>query len=422
MSIEFQFFNREKYIDECCWNRLIDTHATIAKEVFLKEPFSTIKHTEMLGWMNFDLFASDDQLEEIETFAKTVRKNYEVVVISGIGGSTQATQAVLNSLTYDGIEVLYIGNSLSTTLMKNTLRKLVDKKVYFINIAKNFETLEPGIGFRLMTDYLKRTTQDYAKHVSVIGTIDSTLHHLAINEGFKFWPFYDQIGGRFSGLSAVTLVPLAICGISIRDYIQGAKDLQHTYTLLDVKKNNSYHYALARYELMNLGKNIEILAHFEPCLLHTAKWCVQLFAESEGKDGKGLFPTRANYSEDLHAIGQYVQEGKRLILETFLKVESIDGQMRIPTTYINDFFNYIEDKSLNEINEIARQATILAHDDANVPCLQISMSELSAFEYGQLFYFFMTACFISAELLEVNPFDQNGVEAYKQYMFGNLRK
>lgn len=419
MAIQFTFHHKEKYIASKQWEDSLIRHQKIVEKAILGSK-KKVQHANMLGWMDFKLFASNEELDEINTLSKSIRENYDVLVISGVGGSIQATLAVIQCLKTADFETVILGNTLSARAINSILKKIKNKRVYFINIAKNFGTLEPGIGFRFMTDYLKATTECYAQHVSVIGTKHSELHKLAEEEGFRFWPFYDEIGGRYSGLSVVSLLPLAINNISIEDYIEGAKSLQEKYRKGKLVDNPSYQYALARFELYKAGKDIELFAHFEPFLEHVAKWCVQLFAESEGKENKGIFPTRASYSEDLHAIGQYVQEGQRKLFETFLHIDKLDDQLQVPVNEVEDGFSYIEGKLLKEINDIAYRATIAAHDDANVPCLVITLDELDAKHIGELFYFFMVACYMSSMLLDVNPFDQQGVEAYKSYMFTSL--
>ena len=421
MAVHFQFYERSTYIDDQQWNQYVTNYQEVAQQVFSAD-VAAHQAGAMLGWMDFGMYASEQRLVEIEAFGVNIRANYDVLVISGVGGSIQATLAVLMGLGMNQIPTYYIGNTMSARAVQSVLAQLQGKRVYFIDIAKNFETLEPGIGFRLMTDYLRRTTAHYAAHVSVVGTPGSALHKLAQEEGFCFWPFDEEIGGRFSGFSDVSLLPLAVNGVNIAAFIDGAKALQVRYRELDAKDNPSYQYALSRYALYQAGKAIEIFASFEPHLEHVLKWCVQLFAESEGKDRKGLFPARANYSEDLHAIGQYVQDGQRNLIETFFHVHEEIEHVLIPNNGLNDGFGYIEGKSLKEINDTVFHATLTAHHDATVPCFVVTLDTLDERHLGELFYFFMTACYISALLLEVNPFNQDGVEAYKTNMFTSLGK
>ena len=421
MPMDFQFYERKVYIEDEQWERYVTYYEEVAKQVYFSD-VTTYDKGSMLGWMDLDFYANKDRLVEIEEFGASIREHYDALVISGVGGSIQATLAVLSCLGMNQMPTYYIGYTMSTRAIQKVITQLNGKRVYLINIAKNFETLEPGIGFRIMTDYLCKTTESYANHVSVIGTPNSKLHALAKQEGFRFWPFYEEIGGRFSGFSDVSLLPLAINGVSISSFITGAKTLQERYRTISLAENASYQYAIARNALYKEGKAIEIFASFDSHFEHLLKWCVQLFAESEGKELKGLFPARANYSEDLHAIGQYVQDGQRNIIETFLHVREESHHLCIPANGLHDGFTYIEGKSLKEINDKAFEATIAAHHDAKVPCFIVTVDTLDEHHLGQLFYFFMTACYMSAVLLEVNPFNQDGVEAYKDYMFTSLGK
>lgn len=375
-----------------------------------------------LGWLNVDDWASPEQVEQMCSLADQIRRDAQVLVLIGVGGSNNAARAGIQALAPDSrVEIVYAGTSTSPYTINRTLERCQDKSVYTICIAKNFETLEPGIAFRQMRCYLRSRYGDaYAKRIVTIGTSGSLLEKLSREEGYCFIPFATDIGGRFTAISSVGLLPMAIAGIDIRQVVQGARDQQVILRSAAPTENPALQYAVIRNLLYQKGYRVELLASFQPQLRFFYKWWVQLFAESEGKAHSGLYPSAAEYSEDLHSVGQYVQDGSPIMFETFLNVEQTEN-CPLDSDQLADAFAYLDGKDFLEINQAAIQATQEAHSVC-LPCLTLLVDKLDAYHFGQLFYFFEFSCYLSARLLGVNPFDQPGVEAYKTLMFQKLGK
>lgn len=379
-----------------------------------------------LGWFEVDTWGSDSHIGQIEAVAREVRQAADILVVIGVGGSNQAARAVIEAINHDNrkTKILYAGNNISATYLEKIIKQLDGKSVYINMIAKNFETLEPGISFRVLRQYLEGRYGESAKdRIITTGTQGSTLWQLAQNKGYTFLPFPENIGGRFSVISPVGLLPMAVAGVDIRALVSGAKEMETLLKTTKGEDNMALKYAAVRNLLLSKGYNIEILSFFEPDLDFFSKWWKQLFAESEGKKGKGIFPVSCSYSEDLHSIGQYIQEGQRILMETFIEVETIDSDMAIkPDPSSEDYFAYLDGKSLHEINHSAYVATLNAHIGGGVPCMVMRVPEITPYYFGQMFYFFEFACYLSGKILGINPFDQPGVEAYKQNMFPILGK
>ncbi|MBW4801879.1 hypothetical protein ACLUXD_11905 [Loigolactobacillus coryniformis subsp. coryniformis] len=308
-------------------------------------------------------------------------------------------------------------------IYRRLLADLADKEVYVDVIAKNFTTLEPGIGYRIFKPFLQQKYgAAYAKHLIVTGTHGSNLEKLAQAEGYAFLTFPTDTGSRFSAFSNVGLFPMAVAGIDITALVHGAMQMR-TALQTDITINNpAFQYATLRNFLLHHGKNIEVLAHFEPQLDYFGRWWTQLFAESEGKQCSGLFPVALTYSEDLHSVGQYIQQGQRQLLETMVIIDQPQTDLTIQLSGVNDDLDYLNGLGLWQINKIAEDATITAHQESGVPIIELHLAELDVTSIGSLFYFFEYAVFISATLAQINPFDQPGVEAYKQLMFAGLGK
>jgi glucose-6-phosphate isomerase len=307
--------------------------------------------------------------------------------------------------------------------MNETIRRLEGKSVYLNVIAKNFATIEPGVAFRILRKYMTNRygETEAAKRMIATGTVEQDhLWTLSQTLGMEFLPFPVEVGGRFSVLSAVGLLPMAVAGIDIGEVLRGADEYRR-HICDNPLRNNALYYAAARNVLHAQGKTIEILAYFEPDLLYLAKWWVQLFGESEGKDGQGVFPAHCSYSEDLHSMGQYVQDGRKILFETFLHIEDAGSDFAIPPSPHEDGFGYLNGRGLNFLNDAAHKGSVKAHGGGGVPVLTVTLPELSPYTLGQLFYFFLFACYYSAVMLGVNPFDQPGVEAYKARMFEILK-
>lgn len=376
-----------------------------------------------IGWLNPDEWGGENELIKIEEKAKEVRENADVFVLIGVGGSNQSARAVIKAIEpQNGLEILYSGNTLTPCSMNRLLKKLENKSVYINAIAKSFETLEPGVCFRILRAFLNEKYGDQSsKRITVTGTPGSRLHSIAIEHGYTFLTFPENIGGRFSTFSDVGLFPMAVAGIDIKSLVQGAKDMRKRLIEDKTASNLAVRYASTRYGLYKGGKTVEMLSIFEPRLRYFGKWWIQLFAESEGKDGKGLFPVLSEYSEDLHSVGQFVQDGSPILFETFITVNDPGQDVPVMPSPINDGFNYLNNKGMAFLNKAAEEATIQTHSE-RFPSIRLSIPEINEYYLGQLFYFFEFSCYLSGKLLEINPFNQPGVEAYKQVMFKCLEK
>jgi len=379
---------------------------------------------DMLGWLDVYSVAAPQLLNKINGLAQEIRRDGQVFVLIGVGGSNQGARAAIELIGDKKVKVIYAGNNLSAAAMYEIINEIQDKSVYCNVIAKNFKTLEPGVSFRILRDFLykKYGPSEAARRIIATGTEEGDyLWDISKEIGCPFLPFPEDIGGRYSVLSAVGLLPIAVAGIDIADLLKGADSIRQ-YIYDSPYDNDVLLYAAARNILYRQGKKLEIFAYFHPGFSYLAKWWVQLFGESEGKDGKGIYPAHLSYSEDLHSMGQYVQDGEKHIIETFLKASNMEPDFAIPLSVAKDGFEYLNGKGLNDLNDAAYAGTIMAHRKGGIPVMEVEMPEINAYYIGQIFYFFMFSCYYSGVLLGVNPFDQPGVEAYKQCMFEILRK
>jgi Glucose-6-phosphate isomerase len=417
-KIEISFANQLFNLDEL--KSFTKEYKYYLDEVLAKEKI----YEDSLGWLDIDEWAGEAALKRIRDKANEVRNNADVFVLIGVGGSNQAARAVISALPQENVpEILYAGNNLSADYMNKLLKALEGKSVYINAIAKNFETLEPGLSFRVLRQYLeKRYGGGAAGRIAVTGTKGSSLYQLALEHGYTFFTFPENIGGRYSALCDVGLFPMAVAGIDIGKLVQGAKDMRERLSAEPAEENIAFRYAAYRNFLQLKDYRLEMLSFFEPRFHYFSRWWIQLFAESEGKDGKGVYPVAGNFSEDLHSIGQFVQEGRRMIFESFLDVSEQDNSLIIAGDNKKDYFDYLEGKDLWNINKIAFQATYEAHHLGGIPCLKLTIPKLDEYYFGQLFYLFMFACSLSGKMLDVNPFDQGGVEDYKKNMFKALGK
>lgn len=381
------------------------------------------KYTDSTGWCNVSEWADEAHLEVIEHLAKDIRQKANAFVLIGVGGSNNAARSVIEAIQEDhGIEIIYAGNTLSAHALKKMLDSLEGKEVYINCIAKNFATLEPGSSFRLLREYLNKRYGEQAKgRILVTGSKGSELEEICKKHQYTFLEFPHNIGGRYTAISNVGLLPMAVAGIDIRALVQGAKDMQKELHDNTDQTNLAYRYACMRNLMYQKGYVVEMLSSFEPQLHHFNYWWTQLFGESEGKDNKGIFPTTGEFSEQLHSIGQYIQDGSPILFETFLKVKDIKESVYPKEDEVEDFFNYLNDKDFQMINNAAYEATLEAHSH-KFPCGELSIERIDAYHFGQMFYFFAFACVISCFIMGVNPFDQPGVEAYKIGMFKALGK
>ncbi|MEL6771011.1 MAG: glucose-6-phosphate isomerase [Bacteroidota bacterium] len=380
--------------------------------------------SDMLGWRSMLRPPNENLIGRIQRLATEIREKADVLVCVGIGGSYLGAEAVNQALgTYfptDGPEVLFAGHHISPTYHQELLAYLQGKSVYVNVISKSGTTLEPMLAFRFLRQFMEDTFLDHASRI--IATTDASkgqLRMLADQKGYRTFVIPDDVGGRFSVLTPVGLLPIAVAGHDIAALMDGAA--AQLVDLADTEANEAIAYALDRYILHEAGYRTEILAVFEPKLRGIGAWWQQLFGESEGKEHKGLFPVSVQYSTDLHSLGQYVQEGQRTLVETFLLVQNQDATLTVPEIDGNfDKLNYLAGKDYSAVNRAAYEGTQKAHTDGGVPNCTVAMNRLDARHLGALLYFFEHAVSVSGYLLSVNPFNQPGVEAYKQEMFRRL--
>lgn len=393
--------------------------------------------SDFLGWVDLPEDFDKEEYSRIKAAAEKIQKDSDILLVIGIGGSYLGAKAALEMLNHSFQNMLskekrstpliiFVGHHMSSTYMKELLDVLEGKDFSINVISKSGTTTEPAIAFRIFRNYLE---EKYGKEEAIsriFATTDKAqgaLKGLADEEGYETFVIPDDVGGRFSVLTAVGILPLAVSGINVDDIMQGARKAMNDFNEPQLKDNIAYQYAVVRNVLYHKGKTIEMLVNYEPSLIFFAEWWKQLFGESEGKDQKGIFPTSANFSTDLHSLGQYIQEGRRDLFETVIHVHKSKFDLTVETEENNaDGLNYLVGKTIHEINDKAFQGTLLAHTDGGVPNLVIHVPELDAYTFGYLVYFFEKACALSGYLLGVNPFNQPGVEAYKKNMFALLGK
>lgn len=392
--------------------------------------------SDFLGWINLPEEITDAQLTDLETTAKKLQASCDYVISIGIGGSYLGARAVIEALTpsfevyqskHNAPQVIFAGHNIGEDYLSELIAFLRDKRFGIINISKSGTTTEPAIAFRLLKALLEEQVgRDEAREriVAITDKSRGALRTLADKEGYKTFIIPDDIGGRFSVLTPVGLLPIAVAGFDIRELVRGAREMKALVSPeVPFDKNPAALYAAARNSLYQAGKKIEILGNFHPRLHYIGEWWKQLYGESEGKDGKGIFNASVDFSADLHSMGQWIQEGERNIFETIISVEHPDHELRIQSDTENlDGLNYLAGKRVDEVNKMAELGVRVAHIDGGVPNIRITLPQLSAYYIGQLFYFFEKAVGISGYMLEVNPFNQPGVEAYKKNMFALLEK
>ena len=380
------------------------------------------KDWPVTGW--FHCAEAAQQLDLIKEKAAEIRQNAEVFVLVGVGGSNQAARALIEAVKKPGgPAILYAGNTLSAHGVAEVLKAIEGKSVYIDVIAKNFETLEPGSHYRVLRAAMAKrySKEEMAKRVILTGTVGSRLEEIAKENGCTFLHFPRRVGGRYSAFTPVALLPLAVAGLDVDAYLAGGLAMEEE--LAKTEGGLAAEYAAVRYALYRRGFQVEMLTAFEPRLFWAEQWWKQLFGESEGKEKKGMLPASMINSEDLHSMGQYMQEGKRVLIETFLMVDDPGAELIVqPDKDFGDRFDYLDGMDFANINRAAEKATIQAHDAGGVPCIQLRLPRLDEETYGRMYYFFMMACAISGKLLGVDPFDQNGVEEYKRSMFSALGK
>lgn len=392
---------------------------------------------DFLGWLHLPSSITDEQLTDIENTANALRSKCEIVVAIGIGGSYLGTRAVVEAMnnSFDALHttdrknpvLLYAGHNIGEDYLYELSEVLKGRQFGIINISKSGTTTEPALAFRILKKQLEDAVgKEEAKHriVAITDAKKGALRKLADQEGYKTFIIPDNVGGRFSVLTPVGLLPIAVAGVNIRDLVAGAVSMEKaTDQAVPFAENISAIYAAVRNELYKDGKKIEILCNFHPKLHYIAEWWKQLYGESEGKDNKGIFPAAVDLTTDLHSMGQWIQDGERTIFETVISVEEPAHKVIVPTDEENlDGLNFLAGKRVDEVNKMAELGTQLAHVDGGVPNVKITIPAITPYYIGQLFYFFEKACGISGYMLDVNPFNQPGVEAYKKNMFALLNK
>lgn len=390
---------------------------------------------DFLGWVNLPGETSDELVSRIEATAKRLQEKCDYVVCVGIGGSYLGAKAV-NTALADNFEfyyapnpkhpkVLYAGQNIGEDYMAQLEKLISGKRFGIIVISKSGTTTEPAIAFRILKELLEKEAGKEAAKDLIVAITDEkrgALRTLADREGYETYIIPDNVGGRFSVLTPVGLLPIAVAGNDIRALLNGAKDMEAA-TKYAGPDNQSQIYARMRNALYRDGKKIELLVNFDPRLHFMSEWWKQLYGESEGKDGKGIFPASVDFTTDLHSMGQWIQEGERTIFETVISVRNQAVERRIPEDKDNlDGLNYLAGKRIDEVNKMAELGTKMAHVDGGVPNMRIEIDKLDEYNLGQLIYFFEKACGISGYMLGVNPFNQPGVEAYKKNMFKLLKK
>lgn len=408
---------------------------TLEKRTQLKEIHENLyskkgRGSDFLGWLDWPSTLDEEFLKKVEKTAAQIRDTADVLVVIGIGGSYLGSKAVLSALDpyfskEAGLEVVFAGHQVSGEYLKQLLAHLDGKRVVVNVISKSGKTTEPAIAFRFLKNYMEeRYGQEAAERIIVTTDAEKgALLTLAEANGYQRFVVPEDVGGRYSVFTAVGLVPIAAAGYSIRDLLAGALNAEELYNNTDADENPALQYAAVRHQLYVEGYTTEVMATFEPKLSFVQEWWKQLFGESEGKEGKGIFPASVSFTTDLHSMGQYIQDGKRNLFETFLLVQEAKEDLSIfEAENDGDELNYMAGLSLQEFNHVAYKGTSSAHLDGGVPQLSLTIPKIDEYNMGHLLYFYMLACAYSAYLLDINPFDQPGVEDYKNNIFKLLNK
>jgi glucose-6-phosphate isomerase len=396
----------------------------------------TGKGNDFLGWVNLPTSIKESELADIESVANSLKSKVEIVVVVGIGGSYLGAKSVLEALSnsFQALKskqtnplVVFAGQNISEDYLQELLEVLNEKTYGIVVISKSGTTTEPAVAFRLLKAHLEAKVGKAKSKELIVAITDAkrgALRTLATQEGYKTFVIPDDVGGRYSVLTPVGLLPIAAAGFNIRQLVAGAVSMEKaTAKNVPFENNPAAIYAAARNALYKIGKQTEILASYNPKLVYVSEWWKQLYGESEGKENKGIFPASVTFTADLHSMGQYIQEGLRNIFETVISVNNTDYKVTIPNDPENlDTLNFLSGKNFDHVNKMAELGTMLAHVDGNVPNIRIEIPRINEYHLGELLYFFEKACGISGYTLGVNPFDQPGVEAYKKNMFALLDK
>lgn len=432
-NIRFDYGKAKKFIEK--------------REIEAMQPFVSVAHSllhegkvlgsDYIGWIDLPVNYDKVEFDRIKRAAEKIKADSEVLVVIGIGGSYLGAKAAIemfgntfkNNLKKDvrnAPEVYFAGNNISSSYIADLFEVIGDRD-YSVNvISKSGTTTEPALAFRIFKEHLENKYGREEASKRIYATTDKekgALRTLSEAEGYETFVIPHNVGGRFSVLTAVGLLPIAAAGFNLDEMMKGAQDARKEYSVDDLEKNGAYQYAVARTVLQRKGKETEILVNYEPQLQYFAEWWKQLFGESEGKDGRGIFPASANFSADLHSMGQYIQDGRRFIFETVINVENTRAEVIIKKDEKDlDGLNYLEGKTIDFVNQKAFEGTLLAHTDGDVPNLVLNIKKLDEYTFGQMVYFFEIACGLGGCILGVNPFNQPGVEAYKKNMFALLGK
>ncbi|HBV81754.1 MAG: glucose-6-phosphate isomerase [Lachnospiraceae bacterium] len=405
-----------------------------AKEVLVSK---TGAGNDFLGWVDLPVDYDKEEFGRIKEAAKKIQSDSEVLLVIGIGGSYLGARAAIEFLRHSFYnmvdksirktpEIYFVGNSISSTYIKHLIDVIGDRDFSINMISKSGTTTEPAIAFRVFKEMMEKKYGKEGAAKRIYATTDKakgSLKNLATEEGYETFVVPDDVGGRFSVLTAVGLLPIAVSGADIDKLMEGAASGRKRALELPYEENDAMKYAAVRNILLRKGKAIEILCNYEPSAHYVSEWWKQLFGESEGKDQKGLYPSSVDFTTDLHSMGQFIQDGSRVMFETVLNIEKAREEITIGTEPVDlDGLNYLAGKTVDFVNKSAMNGTILAHTDGQVPNLMVNMPEVSEFYLGELFYFFEFACGLSGYLLGINPFNQPGVENYKKNMFALLGK
>lgn len=432
-KVNFDYSASKKFIRQTEID-MMKAAVNTAKEQLLNK---TGEGSDFLGWIDLPINYDREEFARIQKAAEKIKNDSEVLLVIGIGGSYLGARAAIEFLRhsfYNSVskeirktpEIYFVGNNISSTYM-NHLKDVIGDRDFSINvISKSGTTTEPAIAFRVFKKMLieKYGKEEAAKRIyATTDKAKGALKKLATEEGYECFVVPDDIGGRYSVLTAVGLLPIAVSGADIAKLMEGAASMREHCLKASYEQNDSLLYAAVRNILLKKGKSIEILVNYEPSMHYVSEWWKQLFGESEGKDQKGIYPASVDFTTDLHSMGQFIQDGQRTLFETVVNIEKPKSEIIIEEEEVDlDGLNYLAGKSVDFINKSAMKGTLLAHTDGNVPNLIVNVPEQNEFYLGQLFYFFEFACGISGYLLGVNPFDQPGVESYKANMFALLGK
>ncbi len=430
-NIRFDYSKAAQFINDARFQKVKDD-AVAARDVLLSRTGAGNTH---LGWIDLPVDYDKEEFARIQKAAEKIRSNSDILVVIGIGGSYLGARAAIEFLNHsfynnlpkekrNGPEIYYAGNSLSPTYLKDLLDLIGDRDFSINVISKSGTTTEPAVSFRIFKELAEKKygKEEAAKRIyATTDKVKGALKVLANAEGYETFVVPDDVGGRYSVLTAVGLLPIAVSGVDICELMQGAADMR-TYCLDEVE-SDAFYYAAVRNYFLRSGKSVDLTSSYEPSFHYMAEWWKQLQGESEGKDGKGLLPVSVDFTTDLHSLGQFIQEGSRILFETVVDIEESREEIILPSDELNlDELNYLAGRGLTFANKCAMNGTLLAHTDGDVPNLMIKVKDRTAYSLGQLFYFYEFGCGISGYILGVNPFNQPGVESYKNNMFALLGK